>query len=200
MIKRIFILTIILILTGCSSNKKVYWCGDHACVNKKEKEDYFKKTMIVEIRSLDKNQIKGKSSIEKITERALMDQKKQIKEEKSLKKQAKFERKRKIQEEKALAKQIKLEKKRKIKEEKALAKKAKFEKKKKIQEEKKVAKKLKSKKKKLIKKNKKTEKIVKLETSNQENKPLLSNFEQIINNITKKNLFRPFPDINDIQN
>ena len=52
---RICIYFIIFILIGsCSSNNEVYWCGDHACANNKEKEAYFKKTMIVEVRSLDK--------------------------------------------------------------------------------------------------------------------------------------------------
>ena len=39
---------------GCSKNTSVYWCGDHACINNKEKEAYFKKTMIVEKRDLSK--------------------------------------------------------------------------------------------------------------------------------------------------
>ena len=52
---RICIYFLIFILIGsCSSNNEVYWCGDHACANNKEKEAYFKKTMIVEVRSLDK--------------------------------------------------------------------------------------------------------------------------------------------------
>ena len=38
----------------CSNGKRVYWCGDHACINNKEKEAYFKKTMIVEIKELSK--------------------------------------------------------------------------------------------------------------------------------------------------
>ena len=52
---RVYIYLIIFILIGsCASNNEVYWCGDHACANNKEKEAYFKKTMIVEVRSLDK--------------------------------------------------------------------------------------------------------------------------------------------------
>ena len=39
---------------NCSNNKTIYWCGDHPCINKKEKEAYFKETMIVEVRDLKK--------------------------------------------------------------------------------------------------------------------------------------------------
>ena len=55
-------LIIILILSNCSTNRSVYWCGDHACINKKEKEAYFKKTMTVEVKNLksDKIQTWGK--------------------------------------------------------------------------------------------------------------------------------------------
>ena len=54
--------------TSCAPNKKVYWCGDHPCINKKEKEAYFKKTMIVEAKenfTLDKKD----SKIEKLDEK-----------------------------------------------------------------------------------------------------------------------------------
>ena len=60
----------ILILFGCSSNKTVYWCGDHQCLNKKEKEAYFKKTMIVEVREVKKIESNEKSEIEAIKELA----------------------------------------------------------------------------------------------------------------------------------
>ena len=62
-----FIFFLILIfITSCSSNKSVYWCGDHACSNNKEKENYFKKTMIVEVRNLDKEKNNDVSVNEKI--------------------------------------------------------------------------------------------------------------------------------------
>ena len=52
--KHLMLLTFALFLFACSNGKKVYWCGDHACINKKEREAYFKKTMIVEVRELNK--------------------------------------------------------------------------------------------------------------------------------------------------
>ena len=56
---RFFIpLFFIAVLTHCSSNDFVYMCGDHVCLNDKERLAYFKKTMIVEIRDANKNRIK----------------------------------------------------------------------------------------------------------------------------------------------
>ena len=43
---KLFYLTIFFVIIGCSSNKIIYWCGDHPCINKTEKEAYFEKTMI----------------------------------------------------------------------------------------------------------------------------------------------------------
>ena len=119
--KNLFLICILFMIISCSSNKGVYWCGDHACINKKEKEAFFKKTMIVEIKDL-KNDYKNDSEVKKIIQQAKSGIKKRIKTEKSLIKQTKSKEKRRIKEEKDLAKQIKLEEKRRIKEEKDLAK------------------------------------------------------------------------------
>ena len=48
--KTLFFISFLLLLYACSNQKKVYWCGDHACVNTKDKELYFKKTMTVELK------------------------------------------------------------------------------------------------------------------------------------------------------
>ena len=52
--KTLFFIIIYFLLFGCSKDRIVYWCGDHACVSQAEKEAYFKKTMIVEVRKLNK--------------------------------------------------------------------------------------------------------------------------------------------------
>ena len=57
--KTILYLIIFFIFTSCSTDKDAYWCGDHPCINKKEKEAYFKKTMIVEIKSSEKKTSKS---------------------------------------------------------------------------------------------------------------------------------------------
>ena len=105
-----FILLIFsLLLFACSNGKSVYWCGDHACINNKEKEAYFKKTMIVEIRELSKQNKKSKSELEIIKKQAGLEQKEKIKNDKELNKQARLEEKRRIKEERELAKQVRLE-------------------------------------------------------------------------------------------
>ena len=65
--KLIFFLIISFLFISCTSNKGVYWCGDHPCINKKERQAYFKKTMIVEIKRIEENDKKKYSEIEKIT-------------------------------------------------------------------------------------------------------------------------------------
>ena len=64
--KNLFFLFILFIIISCSPNRGVYWCGDHPCINKKEKEAYFKKTMIVEVKSAKNKNYKNISEIEKI--------------------------------------------------------------------------------------------------------------------------------------
>ena len=78
---------------GCSVNDGVYWCGDHPCINKKEKEAYFKKTMIVEVRNYDKNKIQRDSEIEKLLNQAKLDEKKRILTEKEIKKKLEWKKK-----------------------------------------------------------------------------------------------------------
>ena len=176
----IVIFVFLLLLFSCTNNRSVYWCGDHACVNNKEKKSYFKKTMIVEKRKLTKDNKLNKSEFEKIKKRAKLDQKREIKEEKEIAKQAKLDRKRKIKEQKEAAKQAKLDEKRRIKEEKELKKKI-------IKEEK------------LLNKKSKKNKIL---STNKKNNIIISNnaFIDLKDNVIKKNMLRPYPDINDIPN
>ena len=132
--KLLFYLAMSFIIISCSSNKTVYWCGDHPCIDENEKETYFKKTMIVEVKQLGKKDLKENSEIEKIMQQAKTEKKGESNEQKVLAKQAKLEEKRIIKEQKVLSKQAKLEEKRRIKEEKRLAKQAKLEEKRRIKE------------------------------------------------------------------
>ena len=115
--KKLLYLLLFIIIISCSNTKKVYWCGDHPCINGKEKEAYFKKTMIVEIRESNKATDKNKSEVAKIMKQAKVDEKKRIKNEKYLAKQIKIEEKMRIKEEKKLAKQVVLDEKKIIKKE-----------------------------------------------------------------------------------
>jgi len=58
-----YILLTLLLLSNCSNQKKVFWCGDHACLNNKEKKAYFKKTMIVELKVINKSEKKKEYKI-----------------------------------------------------------------------------------------------------------------------------------------
>ena len=120
--KNLLYLIVLFIFTSCSTDKGTYWCGDHPCINKKEKEAYFKKTMIVEIKNLEKMNSKNNSEIEKIIQQARKGEKKRINNEKNMAKQAKLEDKRKKKEEKYLTKQIERDEARIIKKEKKTSK------------------------------------------------------------------------------
>ena len=156
---------------SCNNNKSVFWCGDHPCINKKEKQAYFKKTMIVEKKDLKSNSYEDKSEIEKLSQQALLDEKDRIKDESTLRKIAKLKEKKRIKEEKALSKQSKLEEKKRIKDDK-----------------------------KGFSKNKVTQKSVEMEISNENTKMKKGNFKELVEKITRQNAFRPYPEINDIPN
>ena len=161
--KTILYLIILFIFTSCSTDKDVYWCGDRPCINNKEKEAYFKKTMIVEIKNLEKKTSKNNSEIQKIIQQARRGEKKRIKE-KNMAKQAKLEDKRKKKEENYLTKQIERDEAR------------------------------------IIKKEKKTSKqSVNINAGIESPAIISTNFKKLVEKITKKNIFRPYPDINDIR-
>ena len=199
--KNLLYLIILFIFTSCSTYKETYWCGDHPCINKKEKEAYFKKTMIVEIKNLEKMNSKNNSEIEKIIQHARKGEKKRINNEKNMAKQAKLEDKRKKEEEKNMAKQAKLEDKRKKKEEKNMAKQAKLEDKRKKKEEKYLTKQIERDEARIIKKEKKTSKqSVNINAGIEGPATISTNFNKLVEKIKSKSIFRPYPDINDIPN
>jgi len=193
-------------IISCNNNKSVYWCGDHACVNKKEKDAYFKKTMVVEIKSEKNIQYKNKSEINKIVEQAKLNEKKRVQKEKFLIKDEKLEEKIHIKSEKALEKQAKIDEKRRIKSEKALAKQAKIDEKKRIKEEKKLFKQRKIAEKKLSKNNNsKDQKKMLLEIDEKNAVKEIINtesntFSQIVKKIRQKNMIKDYPDINNLPN
>ena len=193
--KYLILLIFSLLVFACSNGKRVYWCGDHACINNKEKEAYFKKTMIVEIRELSKQNKKSKSELEIIKKQAGLEQKKEIKNEKELAKQVRLDKKRRIKEEKELAKQVRLDKKRRIKEENELTKQVRLEEKKIIKVEKK------SYKKNILKtENVPLEKEIVINTGIARIDISSNEFKELVEKITNKNMFRPYPNINDIPN
>jgi hypothetical protein len=53
---KLFTLFFFFLILSCTTSKKVYLCGDHACANKKEFNEYFSKNLTIEI-SLKKKKI-----------------------------------------------------------------------------------------------------------------------------------------------
>ena len=201
-----FIILLFILLLSCTNKNEVDWCGDHACINNKEKKAYFEKTLITEIKDLTKQKRK-KSDFEIIKEKAGLDLDKEKEEE--------FEDKIKVlstEEEKALAKELRLEEKQRIKEEKKLTKKLRLDEKKIGNEAKaegdctklvKLHEKLKCKmdeKKANKAKSKKDDSKIKIEASVINDKDMDSSveFNELVKKIHKKNLSRSYPDINDI--
>ena len=120
--KSFLILLIFILFNSCASYKSVYWCGDHACINNKEKEAYFKKNQVVEKKVFGKKEKYVPN--EEIIKKAVISEKNRIKNEKDILKQKKLDEKRKIKEEKKLLKELKKEEKKRIKKNKKFAKKA----------------------------------------------------------------------------
>jgi len=205
--KKIFFFILLIFVSSCVNLNQTYWCGDHACINKKEKEAYFKKTMVVEIRNLNKSEVKKNKKTDQKVE---LNQKKKFKDDVILKKQAEINENIRIKKEKDLIKQSKIEEKIRIKNEKDLAKKMKIDEKRRIKEEKNLASQLeleekerKKDKKVYSKKINENKKLVKRKNNVNESdnsKLYLSKFENLIEQITTRDSFRPYPDINDIPN
>jgi len=88
--KIFLLLSFAFLINSCASKDGVYWCGDHPCINKAEKEAYFKKTMIVDFRKIKNNNKEDQSKLDKILKEAKNNEKKRISNEKTLKKQTKL--------------------------------------------------------------------------------------------------------------
>jgi len=169
--KSIFFLFFVFFIWGCSNTKVVYWCGDHACVSKKEKELYFKKNMIIEIRDLnDKNKL-DKSEIEKIKKQLAKEEKSSKLTKKKLEKMAKINEKQKIKNEK-----------------------------KRIEQNKKLEKKLAKKNKKIKKKTNKNNiaKSADIDAEISLSKLESNDFDNLVEKIINENSNKPFPDINNV--
>ena len=181
----LFFIIVSLIIVSCSSNKQVYWCGDHQCVNSNEKEKYFEENMIVEVKIIEKRSKEDLSSIDKILQQGDLNNKKL---KKDISKQKNIVVKEVTREEKRLAKKAHKEEKRlakkALKEEKRLAKKA-------LKEEKRLAK---------VSRKKETGKNVVISKKNTDKIINFSgDFNEQVSKILAKNKSKAYPDLNDIQ-
>ena len=138
--KYIVIFILLFLIFSCSNVRKVYLCGDHECVDSKERETYFKKTMSVEVKNL-KNKKKNSSQIELIKKKAGLSDEAYEEESNNLNTAEWANNKQKRKDEKKIAKKALKDEKKRIKEEKRLFKKNIKEQEKKAEQEKKIAKK-----------------------------------------------------------
>ena len=66
----------LILIASCTPKKTAYWCGDHPCINKKERKAYFKKTMIVEKKIISKKNKKDLTKSQEIIKKAKESEKK----------------------------------------------------------------------------------------------------------------------------
>ncbi|MDC0385273.1 hypothetical protein OAM06_01050 [Pelagibacteraceae bacterium] len=62
--KFIFLISAIFFLANCSKPKTVLICGDHACINKAEAEQFFEENLTIEVKILDKKMKKNTDLVE----------------------------------------------------------------------------------------------------------------------------------------
>jgi len=172
--KYLFFFIIGFVLFSCSNNNEVYWCGDHACINKKEKEFYFKEKMVVEKRLVKKSDKLNKVEKDEILKKIRVKEKSRSIAKKKQKEEAHISKKSadKIIKQESSDNQTYLSKKECLNWD--------------------------------IKKRSLKE-CFKFKSSNQkiaskENIEQSSDFNELVEKIIKKNMSRPYPDINNIQN
>lgn len=55
---KFLVILLALFLTACSTQKKVFICGDHECINKQEAKVFFEENLSIEVKILDNNKKK----------------------------------------------------------------------------------------------------------------------------------------------
>ena len=170
----------IFLLFACSNNNEVYWCGDHACINKKEKKAFFKKTMIVEKRELTEKDKLSKYDKNEILKQIRLEEKKETKKDQKFTEEITLEEKQIAKKDEKLRKSTQLN----VKEcfdwnvaNRSIRECFRFSK--------------------LIPKPKKSAAKGELSLAKKES---FSQFSELVEKINKKNASRPYPDINNIPN
>ena len=49
-----YLLILFIILTSCTSSKRVFICGDHECINKEEAKLFFEQNLSIEVKIIKK--------------------------------------------------------------------------------------------------------------------------------------------------
>ena len=168
--KNLSLIFLFLLFSSCANEKKTFWCGDHACINKQERMQYFKENMTVEVKTF------ANEDVDNNTINKILTNDKKIKKAKYLKDKEYFKKeKKRLKMEKKIAKKKALE-------EKKIAKNKLIKEKKKTQVDN------------VVKKDKsKVSEIAKIYT-------LKDDFDMLVEKVTNRNMSKPFPNINDIPN
>jgi len=72
---KFFKLFVLFFLLSCATNNEVFWCGDHACANNKEKKIFFKANMIVEVKEINNKSNEKKSKVNEIIAQVKLNEK-----------------------------------------------------------------------------------------------------------------------------
>ena len=75
--KHILLILIFFFLQNCSKPKTVLICGNHACVNKAEAEQYFEENLSIEVKIID-SKIKNNIDLVELNLKKDLDDKKQV--------------------------------------------------------------------------------------------------------------------------
>ena len=75
--KKIFLIILFSLLTGCNKPKTVLICGNHVCVNKAEAKQYFEENLSLEVKIIDKKN-KNKIDLVELNMRKSQDIKKKV--------------------------------------------------------------------------------------------------------------------------
>lgn len=76
---KFLIILLTVFLTACSTQKKVFICGDHECINKDEARMYFEKNLSIEVKIIENNKEEFFNLVKLNDKKDLKENKKNIK-------------------------------------------------------------------------------------------------------------------------
>ena len=102
--KNLYLIFLFILLSSCANEKKTFWCGDHACINKQERVQYFKENMTVEVKTFANEDVDNNTINKILTKDKKIKKAKYLKDKEYLKKE-----KKRLKMEKKIAKKKALE-------------------------------------------------------------------------------------------
>ena len=87
--KNLYLIFLFILLSSCANEKKTFWCGDHACINKQERMQYFKENMTVEVKTFANEDVDNNTINKILTKDKKIKKAKYLKDKEYLKKEKK---------------------------------------------------------------------------------------------------------------